>query len=583
MSRRRAARYLHLEAESESDEYESEDLSEDLDNLEPVNVPQAKSFTELAKELEEKYGAEGEEEEVLEVPSQAQLLPTAQSPLLFLVRCKVGKERDICERIYERARDAEICSIVQKDGLKGYIYIESYKKQAVEDALSTVRNVSRKRFTIVPFKEMVEAISYRKNIVVSDFARIKSGKYRGDLVQVLENYEDVVKVKAIPRINSLKRRFDPNEFRGEAVFKDDGYYYNRDFYRNGYLEKIMLKSNLDFDVEPTFAELSELNLKGNFDINETVKVLKGDLRNMVGIVDNVKGSIATIRKDGKIYEVDVDDLEKFFEVGQEVSYRGENGVVLSVQGKRVILGMDNFTKEVECLVDDVKPAIFQRVASAEKPSRFKIRRDPVVNRPVRITSGEFKGLQGTVKDSFQDKCIVRLRSNMKEVTVGRDSITRVDTSRAIPAGDLAGDENFGGKTPSFKTPAFKTPTYKTPSYKTPSLGFGDRTAGHLSAEEAGTGWLVSVYDGASIISDGKRYVVADIKDGLFQTRTGEMFLSHEVEFCEPEKYDRVIIMEGDGKGTEGTLTSISGGQGIVRDREGRSYDVEIKRITKKVD
>ncbi|ELA40904.1 uncharacterized protein VICG_02044 [Vittaforma corneae ATCC 50505] len=584
MSRRRAARYLHLEAESDSDEYESEDLSEDLDNLEPVAIPQAKSFTELTKELEEKYGAEREEdEEVLEIPSQSQLLPTPQSPLLFLVRCKVGKEKEICERIYERAKDAEVCSIVQKDGLKGYIYIESYKKQAVEDVLSTVRNVSRKRFTVVPFKEMVEAISYKKNIIVSDFARIKGGKYRGDLVQILENYEDVVKVKAIPRINNLKRRFDPSEFRGEAVFKDGGYYYNRDFYRNGCLEKIMLKSNLDFDVEPTFAELSELDLKGNFDVNETVKVLKGDLKNIVGVVDSIKGNVATLKKDGRIYEVNVDDLEKFFEVGQEASYRGENGVVLSVQGRRIILGMDGFTREVECSIDDVKSAIPPKIAPAEKPIRFKVRKDPVINKLVRITSGEFKGLQGTIKDSFQDKCIVRLRSNMKEVTIERDAIAPVDTGRTVSIGDLAGDEGFDGKTPSFKTPAFKTPTYKTPSYRTPSLGLGSRTAARFSAEEAGTGWLVSAYDGASIVSGGKSYTVSDIKDGLFQTRTGEIFLSHEIEFCEPEKYDKVIIMEGDRRGTDGTLISISGDRGVVRDREGQLYDVDIKRVTKKAD
>lgn len=586
MSRRAAAKYLHLEAESDSEEYESEELSEDLDNLEPLPAPRTKSFTEFTKELEERYGdnLEEEEEEVLEIPTQSYLLPTSQSPLLFLIRCKVGKEREICNRIYERAKAADICSILQKDGLKGYIYIESYKKQAVEDALSTVRDVSRRRFTVVPFKEMVDAISYKKDIIVSEFARIKSGKYKGDLVKILENFEDVVKVKAVPRINNIKKRFDPSEFRGEIVPKDQGYYYNRDFYRDGYLEKIMLKSNLDFDVEPTFGELSELNLKGNFEINETVKVLKGDLKNIVGVIDNIKGNIAIIKKDGKIYEVNIDDIEKSYDIGQEVSYRGENGIVLAVKGRKVILGTDNFTREVECDIDDVKSAVPHKYSMEEKPGRIKVRRDPIVNKMVKIIGGEHKGLQGFVKDSFQDKCIVRLRSNLKEITLPREAITIVDQSRStISDVNIQESDGFDGKTPSFKTPGMKTPSFKTPSFRTPGASFGLRSTGYGTEEEAGTGWLVSAYDGACILHEGKNYVLADIKDEIFITKTGEMFLSHEVKFCMPEKYERVVIMEGEGKGTVGTLISIQEGRGTVKDTEGQSYDVELRRLTKKIE
>lgn len=585
MSRRRAARYLHIEAESGSDDYESEESSEDLDNFEPVAVPQTRTFTQLTRELEEKYGQgedEEEGEEVLEAPAQAQFLPTAQSPLLFLIRCKVGNEREICSRIYERAKDAGICSIIQKDGLKGYIYIESLRKQAVEEALSTVRNVSRRRFTVVPLKEMVEAISYRKSIVVGDFARIKGGKYKGDLVQVLENYEDVVKVKAIPRINNMKRRFEPAEFRGVAIPKDDGFYYNRDFYKDGFLEKFMLKSNLDFDVEPTFAELQELNMQGSFDVNETVRVQKGDLKNLVGVVDSVRGNIAIIKKDGRIYEVNVDDLEKFFEVGQEVSYRDENGIVLSVSGKKVVLGMDNFTREVECSIDNVKPAMAQRVTPVEKPGRFKVRRDPMVHKAVRITRGEFKGLWGTVLDSFQSKCIVRLRSNMKEVTVDRDAIMLAVTPTMVADGEQE-REGFGGKTPSFKTPIFKTPTYKTPSYKTPAHT-GIRQPRQYPTEEAGTGWLSqSAYDGACVLAGDENHILSDLKGGVFETRDGKMYLPHEVKYCEPEIYDRVVIMEGDEKGIAGTLVSIASVHGVVRDAEGKSHKVGLREITKRVD
>lgn len=592
MSRRRAAQFLHLEAESDTEEYEPSDISEDLDDIAPLATHKSKSFTELTRELEDKYREaypdveEDDQEGVLEVPSQSQLFPTPRSPLLFLVRCKVGKERDICCRIFERAKNKEICSAVQKEGLKGYIYIESFKKQAVEDVLSTVRFVVRTKLSIVPLREMVEAISYKKNIVISEFARIKGGKYKGDLVQVLENYEDVVKVKAIPRLNGTKRRFDPGEHRADAIEKDGGYYYNRDFYREGYLEKIMLKSNLDFEIEPTFAELCELSIKGSFEVNDTVRVSKGDLKNLVGKIENLSGNSAFLRRDNKTYEVNVSDIEKHFEVGQEVSYRGENGIVLKVCGKTMILGMNDFTSEVECPVSDGKPPVMKKRETPERPSRLKVRRDPLLNKPVAVRQGEFKGLRGVVKDIYQDKVVVQLRSNFKTITVSRKVIS--PEMQASEAKGPGWGEPFDGKTPSFKTPAFKTPAFKTPSYRTPSFRTpafrdGSSVVRPHPAEEAGTEWLVSAYDGAEIKCGGKTYVLSDVEGGVFKTKAGETFFSHEIQYSEPEKYERVMIMEGDNKGAEGILVSIDGKNGVVKGRDGHAYNVEIASITKKVE
>ncbi|KAM0679607.1 hypothetical protein GINT2_002249 [Glugoides intestinalis] len=589
MSKRRAVRYLHLEAESDSEEYKSEEFSEDLDDIKPLEVSKVKSFDEFAEELKERYGEERyEEEEVLEAPLQGHLLPTAQSPLLFIVRCKVGKEKEICQRIFERSEDSGICSVVQKEGLKGYIYIESFKKQEVEEALAKVRNVARRRFNVVPLKEMVEAMSYRKEIVVSEFARIKGGKYRGDLVQILENFEDVVKVKAVPRINSVKRRFDASEHQEEIEYKDGGCYYNRDFYKDGYLEKIMLKSNLDFEVEPTFGELEELNLQGNIAVNERVRVSKGELRNIVGTVESIKGNVAQIRAEGKSYEAILEDVEKFYEVGQEVSYRGENGVILAIEGQKAVLGMDDFTREMICSFKDLKSAVSEKRIEKEKQYRFKVFRDPLTNQQVRITGGEYKGLQGTVKDAFQDKCIIHLRSSRRNVTIDRELVVQLGNGEMIEEEENI-TETIGGRTPAFrtpgaKTPSHKTPSYRTPSYRTPSIEMKDRNSANTAlAEEAGTEWLTSANDEVEIISSGKVHVVSEIENGVFKAKTGEMFLSHEIGYSLPEKYDRVVIMEGDSKGIEGTLVSLSNGdkRGVVRSQDGELYDIDIDKITKK--
>lgn len=592
MSRRRAAQYLHLEAESDTDEYESNDVSEDLDDFVPIAPQKSKSFTELTQELVDKYQGiypdieEEEQDDVLETPFQSQLFPTPKSPLLFLVRCKAGKERDICLRIFERAKNKEICSVVQKEGLKGYIYIESFKKQAVVDILSTVRFVIRTKLSIVPLKEMVEAVSYKKNVVIGEFARIKGGKYRGDLVQILENYEDVVKIKAIPRINDVKRRFDPGEHRMESMEKDGGYYYSRDFYRDGYLEKIMLKSNLDFEVEPTFAELSELSIKGSFEINDTVRVSKGDLKNLVGKIESVKGNSAFLCKDSRTYEVNINDIEKHFEVGQEVSYRGENGVVLKVSDGTMIIGMDDFTSEVECPISDGKPPVSKKREISEKPHRLRVRRDPLLNLHVVIKQGEYKGLKGIVKDTYQDKVDIQLRSNCKIVTIDRTAVSSevpMLEAKEVPSWEALDAKMPSFKTPAFRTPAFKTPSYRTPSFRTPGFRDGSRTKRLQTAEETGTDWLVSAYDGAEVESGGKTYVLFDAEGGVYKAKTGETFFSHEIQYCEPEKYERVVIMEGGDKGTEGILISIDGQGCIVKGKDGLSYSTEISSLTRKVE
>lgn len=571
MSRRRAAQYLHLEAESSNEKYDSEEESEDLDNfVEPATVPRAKSFTQLTRELEERYGDDNGEdsgdEEVVEMVSQAQLVPTARSPLLFLVRCKFGHERETAQRVFEKAAASEISSVMQKEGLRGYIYVEAFRKQAVEDALAGVRGISR-RIGVVPLREMIEAVSQRHTATGGEFARIKSGKYKGDLVHVLEDFGDTVMVRAVPRIGDVRRRFDPAEFRGEVTAKEAGFIFRRDFYRDGYLEKMMLRTNLDFDVEPTFAELDELQLRKRVEVNGRVRVSKGDLKSIVGTVESVHGNMAVVRSEGRRIEISTENLERVVEPGQEVSYRGENGTVLAVNGASVVLGMDGFSREVVCGVSEIKPAVFERQTSIVRNERLKTRRDAMVNKEVRIAGGEFKGLQGTVRDASQDRCIVWLRSSRREVTVDRALLAEVGTARQPVA-------ETGGQTPGFRTPGFRTPSFRTPSAHAHST--------EERAEDAGIGWLASEYDGAMVVAKGAAHVISDMENGVFKTRTGELLLPHEIKYSEPEKYDRVVVMEGPEQGTQGMVITISGeGRCIVRDSSGRQLNVELSQLARK--
>lgn len=331
----------------------------------------------------------------------------------------------------------------------------------------------------------------------------------------------------------------------------------------------MLKTNLDFEVEPTFGELLELDVKGILDISDTVKVVRGDLKNLVGKISNLSGNSALIEKDGNLYEVNKADLEKNFDIGQEVSYMGENGVVLRILNRKVTLGMDEFTREVECSIDDLKQPMPERRLIKVEPTRYKVRRDVLINKYVTVTEGPYKGLQGLVKDYHQNKYTIQLRSNLKSILVDKSAIFYEE--KPTVSTFVTDIENIGGKTPTFKTPAQRTPAHQTPSHITTEYRF----------EEAGTGWLeTSVYYGALVYANDKMHTLQSYEDLLYKTVTGEEFIGDEISFCRPENYDKAIIMVGDKAGTEGFVSNISGGE-CTFTFNNDSMNIELSKLTKK--
>jgi len=617
MSKRTISKYLELEAESGSEEYYSEEASEGIDNI--VQVPKSRNYMEHAQDIEKRYAhiiKESEEDDEGEeyygedgLRSRALPIPTLGSPLLFLVRCKIGSERNICLRIMENTKNKNIFSVIQKDGLKGYIYIEAIKKQDVSDAIAGIRTVSHARISVVPRQEMIDAMTYRKSYVVSDYARVAGGKYRGDLVKILENHEEMVKIQAVPRINGFKRRFDPSEYRSDAVKKDDGYYYNRDFYRNGLLEKLVLKSSLEFDAEPTNDELMELNLRKHVEVNDEVRVKRGDLINLVGTVVDIFGNYATLVSDGKRYEVAMCDVEKNFEIGQEVSVNGFNGVILKIDDGRAIVASNGFTEEIACSVDDLRPPVTAHLSAPPRtPVRqFRMRRDPLVNKRAVIQSGEYKGYGCVIREITRDGYRVQMEVGSRFLNVPRDyiNVAAIDDQgrEGEPEEDvMAGSKTPGYKTPGYRTPGYKTPGYRTPGYKTPGYrtpGYrtpGYRTPGYKTPSAGGRDWRAedelgdidwmkekTTYDGALVTVGAKEVVLSDFAGDWYISQDGNRFQDIEIEYVIPEKYDNVIIMNGENKGVQGVLAVVEEGKGIVKSISGDNYPVHLNQLTKKID
>ncbi|WEL39966.1 transcription elongation factor Spt5 [Encephalitozoon hellem] len=577
MARRPTSKYISIEASEE----DSEISQEDLDEVQEPVVPR-RDWVKLTQELEEKYASIPEDEEVEEEEEtieheikQANLVPRNTSPRLFIVRVKRGSEREILMKIIEND-PKNVFSIVCKDGLKGYLYVEAFQKQHVIDALESLRGVSRNRVSVVPQKEMIEAITYHSQKICGEWGRIRKGKYKNDLVKIIEFDEEMVRIRAVPRIDGEKKLFNPENFKSGSVIKSRGYYiYKRDTYVDGFLEKDVLRSSVDFDVEPTFEELEEFQQVCPISAGDKVRVTQGELIGMKGTVQSINGSIAVIEsKDGK-FEVQSSGLMKHFDIGETVSYKGENGVVVKADNKECVIAIRDFTEELRVSIDDLKGPVATNAKDEKvsKHERKKIRRDPLINKEVQIQSGEYKGHNGVVKEVDRNMCRIQLNSNMKFVTVERDYITT--SYREASSRQLRYNEFIGSRTPGYKTPGYKTPGYRTPGYKTP---------GAYSLEDTGIDWIAeenNPYKGALIQVFGKELVLEDCKNNQFITKD-KTFSAEDVSFVKPQKNDLVCVLDGEKRGTCGILIAINGDFGVIRSTNGPVVHLPLDQLSRKI-
>ncbi|KMV65151.1 SPT5-like transcription initiation protein [Encephalitozoon cuniculi EcunIII-L] len=570
MAKRSVSKYVSVEASEE----DSELSCEDLDEVQETVVPR-RDWTKLTQELEEKYASIPEDEEIEEETvehgiKQANLVPKNTSPRLFIVRVKRGSEREILMRIIEND-PKNVFSIICKDGLKGYLYVEAFQKQHVVDALESLRGVSRSRVSVVPQKEMIEAMTYHEQRICGEWGRIRNGKYKNDLAKIIESDGEMVRIRTIPRIDGEKKLFNPENFKSGSVIKSRGYYiYKRDTYVDGFLEKDVLKNSIDFDVEPTFEELEEFHQACPISVGDKVRVTRGELIGMKGVVRSISGTIAVVEsRDGK-FEVQSSGLVKHFDLGETVSYKGENGVVVKIEGKDCIVATRDFTEELKVSIDDLKAPVTVNLQNEKtnELERKKVRRDPLINKEVQIQCGEYKGHGGVVKEVDRNICRIQLNSNMKFVTVEKSLIAVL--GREGLSKPLRYSEAIGSKTPGYKTPGYRTPGYKTPSV--------------CALEDPGIDWLDekdNPYKGTLIHALGKELALEDYRDGLFMTKD-KAFSVSEISFVQPRKNDLVCVLDGEKKGTCGILIAINGDFGVIRSTKGSVVHLPMNDLSRKI-
>lgn len=319
--------FLDVEAEVDEDEEEEEDEEDEIlrqefladdQHIENVENEASRSHRKLdrsrekldeqdaqalADQFKARYGRSASARYMGSTQniSQRLLLPSVEDPLIWGVRVRNGKEKELVKQIYARMLNMkgtqEVFSVFQRDNFSGYLYIEARKMDAVNHILESLpgvyNNVGK---VLVPIEEYPDLLrpgkSQEERLKPGSYVRVKTGKYKGDLgiVDNLAENDLEVRVKLVPRLDygrSNTSVIDPTTGKKKIVHfnakfrppqrlfsdieahqydrehlttarRDRNYYvYKNEEYINGFLYKDIKFNQLETqNIKPTLHELT---------------------------------------------------------------------------------------------------------------------------------------------------------------------------------------------------------------------------------------------------------------------------------------------------------------------------------------
>ncbi|KAH6759142.1 global transcription factor group A2 [Perilla frutescens var. frutescens] len=399
--RKAASEFFDEEAAVDSDDEEEEEEGED-DFIDPgADLPdeddrrihrrpllpreeEQEDVEEIERRIQERYAARNlnnveYDEEATDVEQQA-LLPSIRDSKLWMVKCAIGREREVAvcllQKCIDKGPELQIRSAIALDHLKNFIYIEADKEAHVKEAIKGMRNIFTSKILLVPIKEMTDVLSVEsKAIDISrdTWVRMKIGTYKGDLAKVVDvdNVRQRATVKLIPRIDlqALANKLEGREVPKKKAFTPPARFMNIDEARTQ-------------NVQPTFDELEKFRQpgesgdgdmsslstlfanrkKGHFMKGDRVIIVKGDLRNLKGWVEKVEEDTVHIKPNEKglpkTLAISDKELCKYFEPGNHVKVvsgatEGATGMVVSVEGHVVNIVSDTTKELIRVFADNV--------------------------------------------------------------------------------------------------------------------------------------------------------------------------------------------------------------------------------------
>ncbi|CAL1541166.1 unnamed protein product [Lymnaea stagnalis] len=366
----------------------------------------------------------GEGEEMSDEITQQGRLPGVKDPNLWVVKCRMGEEKTTVIHILRKMityqfteEPLQIKSVVAKEGLKGYIYIEAFKQTHVKQAIEGIGNLRMGYYKqqMVPIREMTDVLKVVKetaSLKPKAWVRLKRGIFKDDLAQVDIVYpsQNEVELKLIPRIDytrargimrnsanqdSKKRKrrppqklFDVDAIRaigGEVTSDGDFLMFEGNRYnRKGFLFKVFAMSAIIAEgIKPTLAELEkfedqpegmqvelvpekqESEVAHTMAPGDVVVVAEGELQHLQGKVIKVDGNKITILpkhedlKASDPLEFPYNELRKYFKMGDHVKviagrYEGDTGLIVRVEDNVIVLFSDLTMHELKVLPKDIQ-------------------------------------------------------------------------------------------------------------------------------------------------------------------------------------------------------------------------------------
>ena len=368
-------------------------------------LPQRKLLHEnlTAEEIAEKYEKKVAYEKAnyiskeISVVSKQKELPSINDPKLWQVFCKPGKPKELVINLLAKCINQEnfsIFSAFASNVVNDCIYIEAYNKLDVLMAIKGMHNINEHKIIVVPISEMVDVFVMdfhsKYKAVVGEFVRIRSGKYKDDLAQIvsIEDHLGKATVRLVPRLETTSNKkirppakaFNPLDYPSYDKKRDPNtqevyYSYQGNQFHNGFLYKTLAYRSLNFtDIRPTLMEIkifddSKLSMilkpkQINFTQGDKVKVISGDSKGLTGTVEGTNQTMVSIYPfieelcDQK-FDFPLQELCKFFDIGDHVKviegrYVGITGMVVSVKEASVEIIADVNKSIINVLANDLK-------------------------------------------------------------------------------------------------------------------------------------------------------------------------------------------------------------------------------------
>ncbi|GFR83224.1 transcription elongation factor SPT5 [Elysia marginata] len=330
----------------------------------------------------------GEGEEMSDEITQQGRLPGVKDPNLWVVKCRIGEEMATVIHLMRKMvtyqfteEPLQIMSVVCKEGLKGYIYIEAFKQTHVKQAIEGIGNLRMGYYKqqMVPIREMTDVLKVVKETATlkpKAWVRLKRGVFKDDLAQVDVVYpsQNEVWLKLIPRIDYTR----PRGVMRSSLNQDQKKRKRRPPQKLFDVEGIRWIAE---GIKPTLAELEkfedqpegmQVELVPEKQVNEIahtfapgdrVMVAEGELQHLPGKIIKVDGNKITILPRHDVLKDPLEfpyyELRKFFKMGDHVKvisgrYEGDTGLIVRVEDNVIVLFSDLTMHELKVLPKDIQ-------------------------------------------------------------------------------------------------------------------------------------------------------------------------------------------------------------------------------------